>query len=124
MLTSFFLRFLVSLLAIVTCRIVSVSLLHTGLTRPPSMWNVKKVDLTLKRQSWRRIRVHLSTRSALELRLKIKTRLLSSTKLLTPCSDRLLITSSAPHRLVEIHGRSCLVTRGRWSPIATMKGLM
>ena len=56
------------------CSKRSFTHLHTGLTRPASMWKEEKLDSTLRKRNLRLTRVHLLTRSALELRLKIKTR--------------------------------------------------
>ena len=84
------------------CSKRSFTHLHTGLTRPASMWKEQKLDSTLRKRNFRLTRVHLSTRSALELGLKIKTRFLSPTKPLTPCSHWSLVTFSTPHLLVGI----------------------
>ena len=48
--------------------------LHTGLTQPASRWREEKLDSTLRKRSLQLSRVHLLTRSALKLGLKIKTR--------------------------------------------------
>ena len=62
------------------CSKRSFTHLHTGLTRPASMWKEEKLDSTLRKRNLRLTRVHLLTRSASELGSKIKTRFVVTNK--------------------------------------------